>query len=49
MIGPAKPGTQAFVIGVNNLGSWFGSTGPLQTNPDTGDVYADFPVVTVQD
>ena len=52
MIGPGKPvdTNVFFVIGVNNLGSCFGSTGPLQTNPDTGDVYgADFPVVTVQD
>jgi len=39
-----------FVIGVNNLGSCFGSTGPMHTNPDTGEVYgADFPVVTVED
>ena len=52
MIGPGKPvdTNVFFVIGVNNLGSCFGSTGPLQTNPDTGEVYgADFPVVTVQD
>ncbi len=52
MIGPGKPvdTNVFFVIGVNNLGSCFGSTGPLQTNPDTGAVYgADFPVVTVQD
>ncbi|MEO8015011.1 MAG: homoserine O-acetyltransferase, partial [Polaromonas sp.] len=52
MIGPAKPldTNRFFVIGVNNLGSCFGSTGPMQTNPDTGEVYgADFPVVTVQD
>ena len=52
MIGPGKPvdTNVFFVIGVNNLGSCFGSTGPLQINPDTGDVYgADFPVVTVQD
>ena len=52
MIGPGKPvdTDQFFVIGVNNLGSCFGSTGPLQINPDTGAVYgADFPVVTVQD
>ncbi|CAN5117895.1 homoserine O-acetyltransferase [soil metagenome] len=52
MIGPAKPvdTDRFFVIGVNNLGSCFGSTGPMQTNPDTGEVYgADFPVVTVQD
>jgi homoserine O-acetyltransferase len=52
MIGPGKPvdTNQFFVIGVNNLGSCFGSTGPTQINPDTGEVYgADFPVVTVQD
>jgi len=52
MIGPGKPvdTNQFFVIGVNNLGSCFGSTGPMQTNPDTGKTYgADFPVVTVQD
>jgi len=52
MIGPGKPlDTQRFfVIGVNNLGSCFGSTGPMHTNPDTGKVYgADFPVVTVED
>ena len=52
MIGPGKPldTNRFFVIGVNNLGSCFGSTGPKQINPDTGEVYgADFPVVTVQD
>jgi homoserine O-acetyltransferase len=52
MIGPGKPvdTDKFFVIGVNNLGSCFGSTGPMQTHPDTGEVYgADFPVVTVQD
>jgi len=52
MIGPGKPvdTDQFFVIGVNNLGSCFGSTGPMQVNPDTNEIYgADFPVVTVQD
>ena len=52
MIGPGKPvdTDRFFVIGVNNLGSCFGSTGPMQLNPDTGQIYgADFPVVTVQD
>ncbi len=52
MIGPGKPvdTDQFFVIGVNNLGSCFGSTGPMQINPDTQQIYgADFPVVTVQD
>jgi homoserine O-acetyltransferase len=52
MIGPGKPvdTDKFFVIGVNNLGSCFGSTGPMQPNPDSSEVYgADFPVVTVQD
>jgi homoserine O-acetyltransferase len=52
MIGPGKPldTTKFFVIGVNNLGSCFGSTGPMHINPDTGRVYgADFPVMTVED
>ena len=52
MIGPGKPvdTNLFFVIGVNNLGSCFGSTGPMQVNPDTNEIYgADFPVVTVQD
>jgi len=54
MIGPGKPvdTNRFFVIGVNNLGSCFGSTGPMHTNPDSADgqVYgADFPVVTVED
>ena len=52
MIGPGKPvdTNQFFVIGVNNLGSCFGSTGPMHTDPNTGKVYgADFPVVTVED
>ncbi|MBP8182721.1 MAG: homoserine O-acetyltransferase, partial [Rhodoferax sp.] len=53
MIGPGKPvdTNRFFVIGVNNLGSCFGSTGPMHPNPDMpGRVYgADFPVVTVED
>jgi homoserine O-acetyltransferase len=52
MIGPGKPVDthKFFVIGVNNLGSCFGSTGPMHVHPDTGQVYgADFPVVTVED
>ncbi len=52
MIGPGKSldTDQFFVIGVNNLGSCFGSTGPMHANSDTGRVYgADFPVVTVED
>ena len=52
MIGPGKPvdTNRFFVIGVNNLGSCFGSTGPTHTNPATGAPWgADFPVVTVED
>ncbi len=52
MVGPGKPldTDRFFVIGVNNLGSCFGSTGPMHTNPDTGKPYgAAFPVVTVED
>lgn len=52
MIGPGKPvdTNRFFVIGVNNPGSCFGSTGPMHTNPQTQQVYgADFPVVTVED
>ena len=37
-------------LSVNNLGSCFGSTGPMHLNPDTGAPYgAGFPVVTVED
>ena len=52
LVGPGKPldTNRFFVIGVNNPGSCFGSTGPMQTNPDTGQPYgASFPVVTVED
>ncbi|MFL6676240.1 MAG: homoserine O-acetyltransferase [Massilia sp.] len=52
MVGPGKPvdTDRFFVIGVNNLGSCFGSTGPMHINPATGKPYgATFPVVTVED
>ncbi len=52
MVGPGKPvdTNVFFVIGVNNLGSCFGSTGPTSLNPLTGEPYGgDFPVVTVED
>ncbi len=52
MVGPGKPldTNRFFVIGVNNLGSCFGSTGPMHVNPETWRIYgADFPVVTVED
>ena len=52
LVGPGKPldTERFFVIGVNNPGSCFGSTGPMHLNPATGRVWgADFPVVTVED
>ena len=52
MVGPGKPvdTNRFFVIGVNNIGSCFGSTGPASINPVTGAAWgADFPVVTVED
>ncbi|HSW05325.1 homoserine O-succinyltransferase MetX [Aquabacterium sp.] len=52
LVGPGEPldTDRFFVIGINNLGSCFGSTGPMHVNPSTGQRYgADFPVVTVED
>ena len=52
IIGPGKPldTNRFFVIGVNNLGGCFGSTGPSSINPATGKPWgADFPIVTVED
>jgi homoserine O-acetyltransferase len=52
MVGPGKPvdTDRFFVIGVNNLGSCFGSTGPMHVNAATGKPYgASFPLVTVED
>ena len=52
MIGPGKPldTNRFFVIGVNNLGGCFGSTGPSSIDPRTGKPYgASFPVITVED
>ncbi|KQZ42293.1 homoserine O-acetyltransferase [Duganella sp. Root1480D1] len=52
MVGPGKAldTDKFFVIGINNLGSCFGSTGPMHINPETGKQYgAAFPVVTVED
>jgi homoserine O-acetyltransferase len=52
MVGPGKPvdTNRFFVIGVNNLGSCFGSTGPMSLDAATGKPYgARFPVVTVED
>ena len=52
LVGPGKPldTNHFFVIGVNNPGSCFGSTGPMHINPATAKIYgASFPVVTVED
>ena len=57
MIGPGKAvdTNRFFVIGINNIGSCFGSTGPRDLNPDAPPGQArqhygaDFPVVTVED
>jgi len=52
LIGPGKPldTRRFFVIGVNNLGGCYGSTGPRSINPATGRHWgADFPFVTVED
>ena len=52
MIGPGKPldTDRFFVIGVNNLGGCFGSTGPASIDPKSGRPYgSNFPVVTVED
>jgi len=52
LVGPGKPldTNKFFVVGVNNLGGCFGSTGPLSIDPQTGKRYgANFPMVTVED
>ena len=52
LVGPGKPldTRRFFVVGVNNLGGCYGSTGPISINPQTGKRYgADFPMVTVED
>src|SRR3546814_17964510 len=52
MVGPGKAVDidRFFVIGVNNIGSCFGSTGPASINPATGKPWgAAFPMLTVED
>ncbi|HEY3564744.1 MAG TPA: alpha/beta fold hydrolase, partial [Casimicrobiaceae bacterium] len=52
MVGPGKPldTDRFFVVGMNNLGSCFGSTGPMSINAATGQPWgSDFPVLTVED
>ncbi len=52
MVGPGCPidTNYYFVICANNLGSCFGSTGPVSINPKTGDYYrANFPNISIAD
>jgi homoserine O-acetyltransferase len=51
MVGPGKPldTDKFFVIGINNLGSCFGSTGPMHQPGHRQAVWRAFPVVTVED
>ncbi len=52
MVGPGKAldTDRFFVMGINNLGSCFGSTGPASIDPQTGRPFgAAFPVLTVED
>jgi homoserine O-acetyltransferase len=52
LVGPGKPldTNRFFVVGVNNLGGCYGSTGPASIDPSTGRPWgARFPVVTVED
>ena len=51
-IGPGKPidTNKFYVVALNNLGGCHGSTGPISTNPETGQPYGpDFPIMTVRD
>lgn len=42
--------TRHFIVCANILGSHYGTTGPLHTNPTTGTpYYADFPAFTIRD
>ncbi|MET1256853.1 homoserine O-acetyltransferase MetX [Aliikangiella maris] len=52
MVGEAKPinSNEYFVICINNLGSCFGSSGPVNINPQTERRYnAQFPEITIGD
>ena len=52
MFGPGRPfdAERECVIGINVLGSCYGSTGPTSTNPRTGKPYGpEFPLITIRD
>ncbi len=52
MVGPGKAvdTDRFYVICINNLGSCFGSSGPVSINPATGEQWAsDFPQVSMKD
>jgi homoserine O-acetyltransferase len=52
LFGPGKPFdlSRYAVLGINVLGSCYGSTGPVSVDPSTGRSYAgDFPVVSILD
>jgi homoserine O-acetyltransferase len=52
MFGPGRPfdSDRECIIGINILGSCYGSTGPTSTDPRTGKPYGpDFPLVTIRD
>lgn len=52
MVGPYRvfDTTRYCVIGINVIGSCYGSTGPRSENPRTGEPYgSDFPLVTIGD
>ena len=51
-IGPGKPidTDHFYVVSLNNLGGCHGSTGPLSSNPDTGQPYGpEFPTLRARD
>jgi len=52
LVGPGKPldTDKFFVVGINNLGGCFGSTGPMSINPASAQPWGSrFPFVTVED
>ena len=52
LVGPGKcfDPDKYFIVCANNLGSCYGTTGPLDINPHTNSPYfADFPLITIRD